>query len=178
MPELQDEGTIQGKRKTNSTDPASLKKMLAADDVDVRWDAILSLQKESDDASIDLLITALADDQFISVRWRAAEALGKMGSSRAIEALAGLLGDPNFYVREKAAEALGRIGDPASVQPLISALADRDPDVRRRIVRALIEIGEVAKDDLREAMESRNAAIRGAAQEAFTEIEARKKRRG
>ena len=158
--------------------PESLKKMLSADDVDVRWDAIVALQKEPDDPAIDLLITALADDQYISVRWRAAEALGKIGSPRAVEALAALLSDPNFYVREKAAEALGRIGDPGAVQPLISGLADRDPDVRRRIVRALIEIGEVAKDDLREAMESRNASIRNAAQEAFTEIEARKKRRG
>jgi HEAT repeat protein len=156
----------------------SLQKMLAADDVDVRWDAIVALQKIPEDWAIDLLITALADSQFISVRWRAAEALGKMGSPRAVEALAGGLSDPNFYVREKAAEALGRIGDPGALEPLIAALTDRDPDVRRRIVRAIIEIGAGAEDLLRDAMESRNALVRGAAQEAFGEIAARKKRRG
>ena len=150
-----------------------LKKELLSDDIEVRWDAILALEKMPGENAMDLQILALKDEQFMSIRWRAATALGNRGDPRAVEALVFALDDPEFYVREKAAEALGRIGEMSAVESLLRALKDRDKDVRRRIIRALIEIGVPAEDQLMEAKKSRDEVVREGADEVLKEIEER-----
>jgi HEAT repeat protein len=57
------------------------------------------------------------------VRDRAAEALGAIGDSRAIESLVKALVDEDWWVRRGAAEAIDRIGDVKTADPLIHALA-------------------------------------------------------
>jgi HEAT repeat protein len=156
----------------------SLAKLLEADDVEVRWDAILALENIPGPEATELLTRALRDDRFISIRYKAATALGTRGDPRAIDALVAALDDPEFYVREKAAEALGRIGGIGAVEPLLEAYSDRDPDVKRRITRALIEIGPPAEKQLQKAAESKDPAVREAAKEVLGEIEARRRRRG
>lgn len=121
----------------------------------------------------ELLTRALRDDRFISIRYKAATALGTRGDPLAIEALE----DPEFYVREKAAEAMGRIGGTGAVESLLAAYSDRDPDVKRRITRALIDIGPPAEEQVKRAARSPDPNIREAAEEVLREIEARKKRR-
>jgi HEAT repeat protein len=74
----------------------SLAKLLEADDVEVRWDAILSLEKIPGPEATGLLTQALKDPQFISIRYRAATALGTRGDPLAIEALVQALNDPEF----------------------------------------------------------------------------------
>ncbi|QSZ68177.1 HEAT repeat domain-containing protein [Methanofollis aquaemaris] len=64
-------------------------------------------------------------------RWGAAEALGRLGDSRAVEPLIRALeDDPDPRVRKKAAWALGQIGDMRGQRPLLAAIRDRDEDVR------------------------------------------------
>ena len=121
----------------------------------------------------ELLTRALRDDRFISIRYKAATALGTRGDPLAIEALE----EPEFYVREKAAEAMGRIGGTGAVESLLAAYSDRDPDVKRRITRALIDIGPPAEEQVEKAARSPDPNIREAAEEVLREIEARKKRR-
>ena len=96
--------------RKNDQNLDSLAKLLEADDVEVRWDAILALEDIPGPGSTELLTRALRDDRFISIRYKAATALGTRGDPLAIEALIEAQEDPEFYVREKAAEALGRIG--------------------------------------------------------------------
>jgi len=62
-------------------------------------------------------IRLLLDDDEVS-RWRAAEALGRMGDPAAVEELIDTLWDDDERVRLKAAWALGRIGDPRAYAPL------------------------------------------------------------
>lgn len=50
-----------------------------------------------------------------SIRKSAAEAIGEIGSPKALEALMQALNDPSYSVRESAAEAIEKIGSP---QPL------------------------------------------------------------
>jgi HEAT repeat protein/energy-coupling factor transporter ATP-binding protein EcfA2 len=77
------------------------------------------------------------------VRWRAAYALGKIGSEKAVDPLIGALTtDEDSGVRGRAAEALGELGSGKAVDPLIGALTtDKDSGVRRRAVSALGELG-------------------------------------
>ncbi len=62
-------------------------------------------------------IALLSDDSEVS-RWKAAEALGRMGDPAAVEELIGTLWDDDARVRLKVAWALGQIGDPRAIQPL------------------------------------------------------------
>jgi HEAT repeat protein len=61
-------------------------------------------------------------------RWEAAEALGKIGDTRAVDLLIEKLKDKKLLVRWKAAEALGEIKDYRAVEPLIHVLNDKDED--------------------------------------------------
>jgi len=70
-----------------------------------------------DDARLAHFIGLLSDDDEGS-RWKAAEALGRMGDPRAVDDLIGALWDDDSRVRLKAAWALGRIGDMRAYAPL------------------------------------------------------------
>ena len=84
---------------------------------------------------------ALLSDDDESSRWKAAEALGRIGDPEAVEELVGTLWDDDRRVRLKAAWALGRIGDPRAIPPL------------RRLYRMENEGGQ---EIIREALEEIN----------------------
>ena len=62
-------------------------------------------------------IDLLSDDDEVS-RWKAAEALGRIGDPGAVDELIGTLWDDDARVRLKAAWALGQIGDQRAYAPL------------------------------------------------------------
>lgn len=90
------------------------------------------------------LMIALRTDADATVRFMAAEAMGRLGSADAVSALAvSLVRDPDVRVREAAAGALGVIGHPSVVPSLADALAnDPEADVRIQAARALARIGD------------------------------------
>ena len=100
------------------------------------------------------------------IRQAAADALGKIGDSRAVEPLIGVL-DIDRDVSEAAAWALGEIGDARAVEPLIKTLHeymafadyDGDAEVRYAVERALGKIGEPAVEPL--IRELRNERLQG-----------------
>jgi HEAT repeat protein len=149
-----------------------LEKQLAHDDSEVRWNAVIVLADTPGSRATELLIRALRDEQFISIRYQAAVVLGTRGDRLAIAPLATALDDPEFRVREKAAEALGKIDGAEAVEALLDGFEDREPAVQRMIVRALIDIGPPAEDRLKRAQESAEPSLRRAAGEALGEIEA------
>ncbi len=163
-----------------STDPSLefLEKQLAHDDSEVRWVAVVTLAEIPGSGATDLLIRALGDERFISIRYQAAVVLGTRGDPEAIGPLVAALDDPEFRVREKAAEALGRIDGTAAVESLLAGFEYRKPDVQRMIIRALIGIGVPAEERLKRARESTDPSLRQAAEEALKEIEATKKLKG
>jgi HEAT repeat protein len=71
----------------------------------------------SQDDRLAHFIRMLSDDDEVS-RWKAAEALGRMGDPAAVEELISTLWDDDARVRLKAAWALGRIGDRRAYAPL------------------------------------------------------------
>ena len=76
------------------------------------------------------------------VRWKAAEALGKMGDETTVPVLIEALDDKAAGVREFAAKALGEIGDSQAMEPLIDALEDKSNFVRLEAVKALEGIAD------------------------------------
>nr|MBC8522037.1 HEAT repeat domain-containing protein [Methanomicrobia archaeon] len=115
------------------------------------------------------LILALKDKDW-NVRMCAAEALGKIGDTRAIEPLIHALKDKKGNVRESAAEALGKIGEPA-VEPLIHAMDAEEENVRLGAAWALGEIRDGrAIESLISALIDENLDIQWSAAEALVKI--------
>lgn len=78
----------------------------------------------------------------LNERWRAAEALGELGDSRAVRPLIEALEDEHVEVRWKAAKALGILDGREPVLPLIGSLEDDSLWVRMGAAWALGKIGD------------------------------------
>jgi len=82
------------------------------------------------------------EDKDKDVRSKAADALGEIGDSRAVEPLVKALKDKESCVRHRAADALRKIHDTRAIDPLIKALEDNDSYVRYRAAIVLGTFGD------------------------------------
>ncbi len=73
-------------------------------------------------------------------RWKAAEALGRIGNPAAVAPLIDTLWDDDARVRLKAAWALGRIGEPDALRPLQRLYRMESEDAQEIIQEALESI--------------------------------------
>jgi hypothetical protein len=76
----------------------------------------------TEEKNVEALLTVLTKDTFWFARKKAAEALGCMRDTRAVEPLIAALKDKNENVRWKAVKALGEIGDDRAIEPLEALL--------------------------------------------------------
>ncbi|KQC08021.1 MAG: hypothetical protein APR55_03365 [Methanolinea sp. SDB] len=150
-----------------------LGKALNNDDPEVRWIGVTELESIRSRDAVTLLIKALNDTSFVSIRWRAAIALGKQGDPEAVDALISALSDENDHVREEAAEALGKIADTRAIPALIDALEDPQRGVRLRTVKALENMGESAVPALLTVKALGKSTLLKAVTEALEEIDRR-----
>lgn len=128
-----------------------LRDALTSDETVVRREALRSLGKLRERASIDpqiiipALLNALADPE-PSVREIAVTYLGivRDDSTKAVPGLIEALSDEDPAVRRSAATALGAYGGQAkaAIPALQKAAADPDEDVQREAGRALVQIAE------------------------------------
>jgi HEAT repeat protein len=88
---------------------------------------------------LEYFIRMLTDDDEIN-RWKAAEALGRLGDPGAVEPLIDTLWDDDPRVRLKAAWALGRIGDSRAAAPLKRLYRMEKEDMKESISEAIEEI--------------------------------------
>jgi HEAT repeat protein len=114
---------------------------------DVQYEAAEALGEIRDASAVCPLVAILTGDSLSGVRWKAAEALSRIGIL-AVDPLIVALKNPDDDVRWKVAMALGEIGDPRAIGPLIGLLADSDRFVKSRAALALGMIGEPAVDPL------------------------------
>ena len=121
-------------------------------DVAVREMAAWSLaEAESSSAAAGALVKALRQDKDPGVRATATWALGEIGDASAVDALAGVLADPNADTREVAAWSIGSCEPSKAPAALVSALGDRDRNVRLSAAWALYNIGDADASDALEA---------------------------
>jgi HEAT repeat protein len=139
-------GKLKEKRNT-----AGLILALEDKDPEVQYRAAEALGDIGDEKSISPLITAMSRSEFSGVRWKAAEALSKIGYP-AVGSLITLLQFPSDDVRWQAAIVLGEIGNPDAVEPLITLMEDEDRYVRSRAAVALGLIGKPAVNRLVEIL--------------------------
>jgi HEAT repeat protein len=135
----------------------------------VQYDAAEALGEIGDDRAVEPLATVLKNDEISGVRWKAAEALSKIGTA-AVDALIGALQHNDDDVRWKAAMALGEIGDPRSIDPLLRLLCDEDRFVKSHAALALGAIGEPAVNPLICALREGDGNLRWGAAIALGKI--------
>jgi HEAT repeat protein len=88
---------------------------------------------------LEYFIQMLIDDNEVN-RWKAAEALGRLGDPGAVEPLIDALWDDDPRVRLKAAWALGQIGDSRAVAPLKILYRMEKEEMKESISEAIEEI--------------------------------------
>ena len=95
-----------------------------------KYRILFSLRNCSNASALNALLLALKDDSAL-LRHDVAFALGQRQDTAAIQALKGLLEDPNEHcmVRHEAAEALGAIGTPECLRPVACQVASPVPEV-------------------------------------------------
>lgn len=151
-------------------DVRGLIRLLNHRDPDVQYEAAGALGDIGDSSAVEPLIAALKNDELSGVRWKAAEALSKIGAP-AVDALIGALRHHDDDVRWKAAIALGEIGDPRAIEPLITLLCDEDRFVKGRAAHALGLFGEAAVDPLIRALREGDGNLRWGAAIALGKIQ-------
>ncbi|OHB49231.1 MAG: hypothetical protein A2099_03910 [Planctomycetes bacterium GWF2_39_10] len=109
------------------------------------------LIKIADSDLIEKLIKLLTDTDS-NVRRNAANALGKIGTEKAVDPLIAVLKDKDTdrNVRQSVADALGKIGTEKAIDPLIAVLNDEDMDweVRQSTASVLCKIGKEKAIDI------------------------------
>jgi HEAT repeat protein len=138
-----------------------------------------AVQMLSQHRALETLLIALKDSS-PTTRGCAAETLGYLGDTRAVEpliqALAEFPDDKYWEARQCAATALGMLRDQRAVAPLVAALREESWIMRRNSARALGMIGALAKEsapELRRVMteEKELPEVRHEAKSALAIIE-------
>ncbi len=120
--------------------------------------------------AVPYLVSAL-DQEKESVKERAIEILGEIGSPEAASALVGALKDTSSCVRAKAAEALGKVGGFHAEEALQASLKDASWQVRCRSAKALGQVGtHKSIETLKKAQKDPEWCVRVNAQEALEKI--------
>lgn len=154
---------------TRRRDICGLGRALENPDINVQYEAVTALGDLGLPEAVGLLVRVLQDDQYSAIRWRAAEALARIGKPSVIPLIA-CLNHPAEDVRWKAAIALGTIGDPAAVDPLVQLLGDHDRFVRSRAAYALGQVGSPAIGALTRALSEGDGNTRWGAVIALGQI--------
>jgi hypothetical protein len=97
--------------------------------------------------SVPSLLVTLKEDKDPSMRYWAAESLGKFGpeAQAAVPDLIAALQDESKIVRMGAAYALGEVGAPDAVPALQTASNDAEKEVRTAVAHALKQIQKKSK---------------------------------
>ena len=99
-------------------------------------------------------------DEHADVRSSAAEALGRIGDTEAVEPIIPTLKDMDRDVRWKAVEALGRIGGTKAAEELTKALGDEYEPVGFKALEALVKIGAEAVEPLIKGLKNKSIRVR------------------
>ena len=107
-------------------------------EVNVRYQAAVSLGSISSASAVDCLKRSLGDEEW--VQFASIEALAKMKASSAISALVAALGSSSDLVASTIVDALGEMGDIKAVPLLLRHLNNAPTPLANKIVRAVVSI--------------------------------------
>jgi HEAT repeat protein len=128
------------------------------------------VRKWETDGNQEKLEDALTDPK-VEVRKAAAQSLGQLKATDAVDVLAACMNDEEESVRIAAVQALIAIGSPSTVTPLIAALKLDNADIRIEAATALGKMkAEAALEALAEALDDPDEELQLAACRAIGQI--------
>ena len=143
-------------RQLSDAEVQALGILLQEEDPDIRKQAVIDLGKSGNDLAVQFLVDALNDTDSFVADW-AAQMLGQIGDTRAVEPLIHML--ETSYRKHEVARALGRIGGVRAVGPLIRAMGATEVGLggtgrryQNMAADALVEIGDPSVDPLISAL--------------------------
>lgn len=147
-----------------------IKRFTTSEESRIRWNLAYVLGELKSNNAIDVLISALRDQNGL-VREQAARALGKIRDKRAVDALMrSLKSDERYDVREIAAWALGEIGDEGAIPALIDAIADEEIEVEDNAIDSLMRLATSDSSLLIDALTRDNEQIQCGAMEVLSHL--------
>lgn len=126
-------------------------------------------------STVTLRVSDVIRDPNVSARWHAAEVLGDIGDTRAVEPLIGLLPDEEEIVRRTAIESLGKLKDVRALVPIarMFSLNDETKDnftLRATIIKSLGNFGPAAVDQLIRMLKSDDVTAWVFARESLKQV--------
>lgn len=112
--------------------------LLKDPEVNVRYQAAVSLGNLAFPESVDALCKAMQDEEW--VQFAVVEALSKIKEASAITAMVTLLPKSSMLVSSAIVDALGEIGDIKTISLLFNALENVNTAMRHKIVKAIVQI--------------------------------------
>ncbi|MEK7233751.1 MAG: HEAT repeat domain-containing protein [Elusimicrobiota bacterium] len=155
----------------NEMEQAKILKSAEDQDPEVRWEAVLLLDKMQSPQAMPIIFHMLRKDHEMSLRIKAIDLLGKRHGPDVLDALIGALKDQEMDVRLAALRAIESIGD-YSVAGIIATgpIKDQEESVRLQAIKTLNSLqdkkqAEIEAAKLRYEQEKQTAAA-AAAEEA------------
>lgn len=113
---------------------------------------------------VTLRVIDVLHDSYFGARWHAAEVLGDIGDSRAVEPLIGLLADEEEIVKRTAIESLGKLRDVRALVPIARMFSPGDETLenfafRATIIKSLGNFGPAAIDELIRMLKSDDVTV-------------------
>lgn len=133
---------------------ATLQRMLGADEVDDRVEALKGFANWGDRSAVEPVAAALEDSQ-PAVRRTAAAALAQIADPQCLNVLVGALGDSDQLVREAVASSIGVFGSDA-LDATVAALADTELEDGAILALAHLPVdsrADIIRDCARERIE-------------------------
>lgn len=112
--------------------------MLKDPEVNVRQQAAVSLGNLAYPESVNDLVQAMQDEEW--VQFSAVEALAKIKDPSAIKAMVDLLPKSTMLISSAIIDALGNMGDVKTIPLLFRSLEDVNEALRHKIVKAIVQI--------------------------------------
>ena len=126
-------------------------------------------------STVTLRLNDVLRDPDFSARWHAAELLGDIGDTRAVEPLIGLLADEEDTVRRTAIDSLGKLKDVRALLPIARMFGPLDETLssftlRATIIKSLGNFGPAAIDELIRMLKSGDLTVLVFASDSLKQI--------
>lgn len=129
-----------------------LAQAMADPDLRVRQRAAYWLNRSPEVRAVPALIHALESETDFALQRDAAEALGKLKSAEAENALIHALKQQDNILRARCIRALGKLRSIQAIRPIVALVGADNRELAETIATALVEIGDAATPDLIQAI--------------------------
>lgn len=142
---------------------AKIIKSAGDQDSNVRWEALMLLDKMKSPQAYPVMFDHLAHDEDVDIRMKLIGILEDRRTPDVVKAITGTLKDMEGPIRARGLQALDKLGDFSVTPAIMDTLKDQDDTVRAQALRTLNSLQDKRQVELKAEQERQAAAARAAA---------------